>query len=261
MKIGSIGYNHSHGKEFIMDRPDGNGCWLFLLIKTPAVVWAGGKRYETAANSYIIYSPKTQCRYHALGDVYTDDWIYFDADENDAEFFKRLGLPVDVPVYLGSAEEISHILHIMTYEHYSAEEYRAEVERRYTEIFFMKLSRILKSQGAVSSDAFAQKNTALVYIRTRIYNTPEYITGIDRLAQEAGMSRSGFQHLYKKIFGVSAITDLIISRTEKAKRLLTSTSLTVSEIAESCGYSNAYSFMRQFKERCGKTPTEYRKGI
>ena len=75
------------------------------------------------------------------------------------------------------------------------------------------------------------------------------------------MSRSGFQHLYKKMFGVSVTGDVISGRLERAKRLLSSTDLTVSEIASRCGYSNEFNFMRQFKDRVGRTPTQYRRQL
>ena len=73
------------------------------------------------------------------------------------------------------------------------------------------------------------------------------------------MSRSSFQHLYKKMFGTSVMKDVTKGRIERAKRLLSSTNLTVNEIAVRCGYSNEYNFMRRFRDMCGQTPTEYRK--
>ena len=72
---------------------------------------------------------------------------------------------------------------------------------------------------------------------------------------------AGFQHLYKKLFGTTVIKDIIEGRTKRAKRLLSSTRLTIKEISTRCGYTNEYSFMRQFKEQVGKTPTEYRSSI
>lgn len=73
-----------------------------------------------------------------------------------------------------------------------------------------------------------------------------------------GMSRSGFQHSYKKIFGVSVMSDIIAGKMKRAQQLLVSTNLTVKDISQKIGYANEYVFMRQFKAYCGKTPTEYR---
>lgn len=101
----------------------------------------------------------------------------------------------------------------------------------------------------------------MTQLRTVIHTDPERVMTIDDMAASVNMSRSGFQHLYKKMFGVSVMDDVISGRVERAKRLLSSTDLTVAEIASKCGYTTEYNFMRQFKSRTGKTPTEYRKQI
>ena len=51
MKIGSIGYNYSHSDNFVMDRPGGNGCRLFLLIKEPSIFIIDGTEHKVKENS------------------------------------------------------------------------------------------------------------------------------------------------------------------------------------------------------------------
>ena len=82
---------------------------------------------------------------------------------------------------------------------------------------------------------------------------------VAEMARIMGMSYSGFQHLYKKIFGVSVMADLTKSRFDLAEKLLLTTTLSIKEIAHKCGYISEYSFMRKFKERYNKTPSEFRK--
>lgn len=261
MQIGAIGYNYSHNKDFVMDRPNGPGAWLFLLIKTSALFTLNGRKIKVKKNSFIILSPDMPCKYHAAEDVYTDDWAYFSADDTDREKFLRLKIPINEIVPLGSIEELSQLMHTMAFEFYSANAYNDEVMEHYTEILLLKLSRIIESGIGNSSAALAEKNYRLTQIRNLIHTMPENIPDIDSIAKDAGMSRSSFQHLYKKMFGISVMADVISGRTERAKRLLSATNLTVREIAERCGYSNEYNFMRQFKARTGQTPTEYRKRL
>lgn len=54
------------------------------------------------------------------------------------------------------------------------------------------------------------------------------------------------------------MSDIINARMERAKQLLITTNLSIKEIAERCGYSNEYGFMKRFKMQFGKTPTQYR---
>lgn len=261
MDIGTIGYNYSHGSDFVMDRPNGVGCWLMLIIKTPASFVLGEKKYDVRENSFIVISPETPCRYCASGDTYTDDWIYFGADGETVKRFGKLGIPVNEPVYLGDTETVSHIVHILAFEHYSAEPLHSEIERHYTEILLLTVSRLIRSGTQISSKLFMEKNHRMTQLRTIIHTSPERVMTIDEMAGYVSMSRSGFQHLYKKMFGVSVTSDVISGRLERAKRLLSSTDLTVSEIASRCGYSNEFNFMRQFKDRVGRTPTQYRRQL
>lgn len=256
---GTVGYNYSHGPEFVMDRPNGIGSWLLLIIKTPAVFTINGVNRSVRENSFIIFTPDTPCRYRGAGKVYTDDWIYFSADERDIQRFKELDIPLNEPVYLGGTEELSRIIHILAFEHYSAEVHHTEIEERYTEILLLQLSRLIRSGAAVSSKMFIEKNHRMTQLRTMLYTQPDKTVSVDKMAKDMNMSRSGFQHLYKKMFGTSVINDVIKGRLERACRLLSSTDLTIAEIAERCGYSTEYNFMRQFKKYMGKTPTEYRK--
>lgn len=261
MKIGSIGYNYSHGADFVMDRPNGPGAWLFLLIKNPALFELNGRITKVKKDSFIIISPDMPCKYCAAEDVYTDDWAYFSADDSDIEKFSQLGIAVNEIVHIGNTDELSQLMHVIAYEFYSAAAYKDEIMEYYTKILLLKLSRIIQSGIGGSSSDFAEKNHRFTQLRTLIFTTPEAFANIDEMASEVGMSRSGFQHLYKKMFGVSVMTDVISGRISRAKRLLSSTNLTVREIAERCGYKNEYNFMRQFKEKTGKTPTEYRKHL
>lgn len=109
MKIGSIGYNYVHDmkyENFIMDRPKGPGAVLLLLIKTPAVFKVGGVQYQVKENSFILMSADTPCYYTAQEDVYTDDWVYFENDYWDKEYVEKLGIPMNIPVYLGDRKSV-----------------------------------------------------------------------------------------------------------------------------------------------------------
>lgn len=72
------------------------------------------------------------------------------------------------------------------------------------------------------------------------------------------MSPSYFQQIYKQIFGIPAVSDIILNRVGHASYLLKNTTYTVCQISASCGYENDVHFMRQFKKFTGQTPSEYR---
>ena len=79
------------------------------------------------------------------------------------------------------------------------------------------------------------------------------------MSESLYISISHFQHLYKEFFDVSCQTDIINARIRLAEFYLSTTDLSVKEIADLCGYENELHFMRQFKKITKNTPTECRK--
>ncbi|MGI5894960.1 MAG: helix-turn-helix domain-containing protein [Candidatus Merdivicinus sp.] len=59
--------------------------------------------------------------------------------------------------------------------------------------------------------------------------------------------------------GLSLKNYLIVLRLRKAKELLQYSNKSVGEIAEYCGYGSAVFFARQFREKTGQTPSEFRR--
>ena len=259
--IGSIGYNHVHDKDFRQEALYGPGAFLFILVKSPAIFVLNRKRYSVLKNSYVMIRRDTPIAYWAAKENYIDDWFYFDMTDKDKSFLESLKLEFDKPVYIGSAlDSLSSIIHQISYEHYSADLYHEEIKQNYTDTFFMLLGRIVQSKYHTSSQVLASKNDKLTYMRTRFYEEPELFTSIEDMADFMSLSRSGLQHLYKKTFGITLIEDVILGRIEKAKALLARTDKTIAEIAVKCGYKTEFHFMRQFKQKTGFTPTEFRKG-
>lgn len=258
MRVGAIGYNHSHDSDFELNYPEGPGCWLLLLVRTPADFVIAGEKLRVEKNSFLLLSKDTPCRYRAAGATYADDWLFAAVEPDDEEKLGELGVPRDRPVVMKNFSELSQLMHIMTCEHYSAECFHEQLEAKYLEIFLMQVGRMARERGSVSSKLLQERNTKLTHLRSRIFNAPDELPDVAGMAAEVGMSRSGFQHLYKRMFGVNVMEDVIAGRTECAKRLLATTRLTVREVGAQCGYTNEYSFMRQFKERMGVTPSEYR---
>ena len=137
MKIGTIGYNYRHDmrtENFDLDRPAGPGAPLMLLIKTPLRFWIKGDEFTVKANSFVLFNSDTPCRYTGEGDCYTDDWIYFDMTAEDFEYLEKLGISTDTVVHIGSLDELSQLVHILAFEHYSANSFHDEIEQQYIKI-------------------------------------------------------------------------------------------------------------------------------
>jgi AraC-like DNA-binding protein len=80
----------------------------------------------------------------------------------------------------------------------------------------------------------------------------------DAVAGLAGMSSSHFSRMFRKVMGVSYQEYLNSRRIAKAKRLLRTSPLSVTEIAAYLGFADTTGFGRIFKKMTGHTPSAYR---
>lgn len=77
-------------------------------------------------------------------------------------------------------------------------------------------------------------------------------------ATAAGVSPYHLTRLLKRHTGMGFAPHLQRLRIESAQRLLTTTVLSVKEIASAVGYQGSSQFDRQFRKTCAITPTEFR---
>ncbi len=81
---------------------------------------------------------------------------------------------------------------------------------------------------------------------------------LEAIAATANLTPNYFHRAFKQILGLTPYDYMLKKRLNKAKGLLTSTDLPISQIAELSGYENSYYFSRIFKKHSGKTPSQVR---
>jgi len=79
------------------------------------------------------------------------------------------------------------------------------------------------------------------------------------LANYCGLSRSHFSRSFKRSTGYAPHQWLARKRVDRAKDLLTNTTLALSEIAIRCGYADQSHFSRAFSAQTSVTPTQFRR--
>ena len=260
MQIDDIGFNHRHERSFVIDRPDGIGDWLLLIIKSPCIFRVNGKERKYGANTVIIYTPDIPQYYRADCDEYFDDWLHFWPADEDTSLLEKLGIPTNIPFELPNTSELSSIISNMCYEHYSSNPNKKEISDSYFRILLYKIDEKLSSRrdsSKMSEGAYFEK---LLYIRESIYRWPSRDYTVDDMAKDLSLSRSRFQHLYSETFGTSVTKDIISSRLAKASELLRTTDTPIKDIALLIGYGhNTSYFVKLFGSIYGMSPGQYRK--
>lgn len=86
---------------------------------------------------------------------------------------------------------------------------------------------------------------------------PERDWSLQDMATLCDYSVSRFSALYMEHFGCSPKADLLAYRIELSRQMLHYSELSITEIAERCGFKSIYYFSRYFKEKEGISPSEY----
>jgi AraC-like DNA-binding protein len=82
---------------------------------------------------------------------------------------------------------------------------------------------------------------------------------MEGLAESCGLSVAQFNRRFNAMFRTSPKRFIMVSRVDKARQLLTSTSMTISAIAFDTGFYDQSHLTRHFRKITGMTPRAYRK--
>ncbi len=125
---------------------------------------------------------------------------------------------------------------------------------------FVLLSRALKMEWENSIKSKSPKLKELISISVNfINNNFERDISLGDIAKFVFLSPSYFTRAFKDETGLSPINYLLKVRIERAKELLSDTSLKISDIALNVGFSNQQRFNEMFKKYARTTPLQYRK--
>lgn len=308
LKIKNLGYNSTHTHGINMERPNGMGHYLMLLVKSAAYfefpedmvcccrcsrdgaatsdeLLKGNLPYDRNARhpgmirqyvntpAFIIYTADAPIYYYS-DDVYVNDWINFhETDENNqdktdndeltvdgsiSEFMRSLNVPFNRLTLLSDHTELSQLIRDLRQEFHQTGTHHEEILDAKLRTILYKYSDAYHLETQLS-DKLKVHRPLFHEIRNGIYSQHSPKKTVSELAEDASLSVSYFQHIYKELFGVPVIQDIIRSRIERACYLLTVTPDSIAHIAESCGYENVEHFNRQFKEITGFSPNQYRK--
>ncbi len=83
---------------------------------------------------------------------------------------------------------------------------------------------------------------------------------LENISRSAGLSSWHFSRLFKAQMGTGCREYLTSVRVKRAAILLTTTALSIKEIADKLGYNHVSKFDRHFKKKYGMSPRTFRFG-
>ena len=254
MWISGCGYNWCHDASFKADRPEGAGGNIIMIIRSPARVTVNHKVHYTKGNCVVIYRQRSPHIYAAHNAPFVNDWVRFHCTDEDYAYLSGIGIELDSIQEFPDVRELSHFVQLMAVESHSGNINSMDSMEFLTRLLLLKLSDYSHKKPA----SYSQFTKKLMALRNDIYSTPQKVWSIDSICESLGVSSSHLQHKYKQLFGNSIKSDIISSRLEYSKYLLTSTDHSISTISNMIGYENDVHFMYIFKKKTGMTPSQYR---
>ncbi|MCD8006084.1 MAG: AraC family transcriptional regulator [Oscillospiraceae bacterium] len=248
------GCHTRHKQGFVMSRENGFPKYVILIVHSGGEFVIDGVSQNVPPHNAVIISPNTPYRYQFADGNYMDDWIHFETDSPGA-------LPVCNRLFpIQNADMYTSLIRQLLWEQSFTADSRLCQEN--TDAVFSVLLNHLKYDYAHRSESAAQvpyeEELRQLKLDMQSHVSGEY--SIASCAEKLHISESYFQALYRRLFGVSFQKDLISMRVDYAKTLLDTSDLSVSAIAEICGYQTEVHFFRQFKGLTGTTPMKYRRG-
>ena len=236
---------------------------VFVLAGTLGIS-IGDRHYRVDRPSAIFISHLEPHAISVEGDVYRRFCIDLDPEEieRDVKSTKLLSILSDRP------ESFSHVVDIeklLPRLHPFLEELKARFDEGESE-FSDNVSAILKSILVMlyrhTPDAFPFEENGVFatvqLIKRRIESDLCRDETLEELATFFHISRYYLAHCYKQVTGYSIKNYRLLCRMAAARELLTSTSLSISEICDRIGFSNTSNFSRYFKKEVGVSPLRYR---
>jgi len=112
--------------------------------------------------------------------------------------------------------------------------------------------------GAAAMGRAGLHRQEIMRLIASLSGAPGPLPTVESWAREMHFSPAHFSRVFKASTGQSPRDFLIGARLSQARHLLTETNLAVGEIAERLDYADVFFFSRQFKQKTGLSPLQYR---
>lgn len=235
----------------------GPGIWphylLHFVLSGTGTFTSGNRTWKLSAGDAFLIIPGIISSYQADGKTpWEYCWIGFDGrDVKIALDSCRLNEKNPVVHFNGQADAARKILFSIN------NALSDNPHNSYLHLSLLyRLFSLLLQKNLPKAETFGDfVPQALEYIQHN-YN---FNIRIQDIAGHIGIDRTYLYKLFLRELGISPQQYLIDYRLAMAKQLLSSTTLQMIEISNSCGFSNTSSFCHHFRKKFSITPSQFRK--
>ena len=233
----------------LLYNPEGEG-W-FQSTHCPRTRLKAGDMFLLFPGEWHSYHPDPRIGWKS-------HWIGFKGRNMDDRV--RAGfLTPDKPIYHIGYSDVIESLYRKAYE--AAVEEAAYSQQLMAGLVNHLIGKMYSLERNIELGQNLQQVTMIGKARLRIRESIESSVTIQQIAEELGVSYSNFRKLFKEYTGLSPATYQQELRLLRAKELLTTTDLSVKEIAYRLNFESPDYFSSKFKAKMGCKPSEARNQV
>lgn len=239
---------------------------LFVLDGTNTLTY-GKQTYTVGKNEMILLKKATAVKYEKIGnpdnDNIYDSLMFSLKDDLLKSFLATTEIEIPKAKLEGEIKTSAYPMNecLVAFAHSLKPYFKNDAEVHPGQLR-LKMMEMLYDVAICSRNMFYQILQLHQPVRTDVRHVVEqnYASPVtlEELAYLSGRSLSSFKRDFQRIYNVSPATWIREKRLSKAKELLESTQMSVSEICYSLGFENVSHFSRIFKDYNGGAPTSYR---
>lgn len=235
-----------------------HGVWELLLQLSGEAVWeSGGRDYKLAPGDLFAVAPgvghllrrRARSRHHFLYAAINLDGVWARQPELRLHWTQAL-------VHRRGSESLTAPFRALIREASRERPHRAAALRCTLDLLLIEATRLLEERS--ESQGAGVMHPAVVTAREHLDGAPERDWKLAHLARLTGLSPTHFTEIFARDVGEPPHRYLLGKRMERARELLGTTDLSISDLALELGFSSGQHFAAVFRRHTGTTPRAYR---
>ena len=237
----------------IIDLPKGKREYTLYFFKNPVLVKTKIGLHDVAAGDCILIAPGFPHYIKSKGDPWYYDSLAFKGSDA-SRLVIQIGFETNEIHSPLQSYFIDALLEKISKECRALDMMWDRIVACTLDELLTKIIRFSKQDFVLSMPDHSQK---LRDLRSEIHENFHLPWTIKKMADKLSLSCSRFASLYKQEFRTSPTEDLIKTRIAQAKKMLSTTKVSVKQVSVACGFESVHYFHRAFKKRIDITPKHY----
>ncbi len=243
--------------DYKVERSTHDSFLMIYTINGQGSLQSGDNIVQLSHGASVIIDCHTPHEYHALSDQWEFLWIHFNGTGASALFdiiYPGNNVrPINMDSYYEFENRMSTLIKNITKNDVaSCIKISSDMHSILNSIC---MSVLLKDKLDTQKEHDNGIQSALKFIKNN-YSKP---ISVDDMIENIHISKYHFIRRFRRAMGITPYSYLTNYRINMSKTFLRSTEMTISEIAETCGFLDTSNFITHFKKHTGQTPLQYRR--